>query len=74
VILLVKRYVWNILISVDQLANTLLGGDPDVTISSRVGKRARKGDRFGIFVCKCLHLFDKGHCEASIEEDEGLPL
>jgi hypothetical protein len=66
-----KRYMWNILISVDQLANTFLGGDPDETISSRMGKRARKGDKLGKFICKILNTFDKGHCEKSIEEDEG---
>jgi hypothetical protein len=69
-----KRYIWNILISIDQLANTVLGGDPDETISSRMGKRARKGDKLGKIICKILNIFDKGHCEKSIEEDEGHPL
>jgi hypothetical protein len=68
---MVKRYIWNLLISIDQLVNTLLAGDPDETISSRMGKRARKGDRFGIWLCKFLNIFDKNHCEKSIEEDEG---
>jgi hypothetical protein len=68
----IKRYIWNILISFDQLANTILGGDPDETISSRMGKKARKGDKFGILICRFLDLFDKGHCQKSIEEDEGL--
>jgi hypothetical protein len=66
-----KRYIWNILISIDQLFNTVLAGDPDETISSRMGKRARKGDKLGKVICKILSLFDKGHCEKSIEEDEG---
>jgi hypothetical protein len=69
-----KRYFWNILISIDQLANTILGGDPDETISSRVGKRAKKGCKFCKFVCRILDIFDKGHCEKSIEKDEGLPM
>lgn len=71
---MIKRYVWNLLISLDQLLNSLFAGDPDETISSRMGKRARKGDRFGIFVCKALNFFDEGHCERSIEEDEGKPI
>jgi hypothetical protein len=66
-----KHYFWNILISADQLANTLLGGDPDETISSRMGKRAIKGDRLGGIICRLLDMFDKGHCKKSIEEDEG---
>lgn len=71
---MVKRYIWNILISIDQFLNTVLGGEPDETISSRMGKRARKGDKLGKCICKFLNLFDKGHCEKSIEEDEGLPM
>jgi len=68
-----KRYAWNFLISVDQLANTILGGYPDETLSSRMGKRVRKGDcPFCTFMCKILHLFEDGHCEKSIEDDEGL--
>jgi hypothetical protein len=67
-----KRYIWNFLIAIDQLANAILGGFPDETISSRMGKRARKGDKLGKIVCKFLNLFDKGHCEKSIEEDEGV--
>jgi hypothetical protein len=69
---MVKRYIWNLLISIDQLANSILGGDPDETISSRMGKRARQGDKFGIMLCRLLDIFDKGHCKKSIEKDEGL--
>lgn len=66
-----KRYIWNILISIDQLFNTILAGDPDETLSSRMGKRARKGDKFSKCVCRVLDIFDKGHCEKSIERDRG---
>jgi hypothetical protein len=45
-----KRYIWNLLISIDQLFNVLLGGDPDETMSSRMGKRVRKGDTFSKIV------------------------
>ncbi|MBB5325209.1 hypothetical protein HNQ34_002309 [Anoxybacillus tepidamans] len=69
-----KRYIWNIFISIDQFFNTVLGGDPDETISSRMGKRARKGDKLGQFICAILNIFDKGHCEKSIEKDEGQPM
>ena len=68
---MIKRYIWNILIAIDQLLNTILLGDPDETLSSRMGKRAKNGDKLGKIVCKFLDLFDKGHCEKSIENDRG---
>lgn len=39
-----KKYLYNILIGIDQLANAILGGDPDETISSRLGKHIVKRD------------------------------
>lgn len=41
---MVKKYIWNLLISIDQLCNTILGGDPDETMSSRMGKHLAKND------------------------------
>jgi len=68
-----KRYMWNFLIGIDQLANTVFGGFPDETLSSRMGKRVRLGNcPFCTFMCNVLHLFDKDHCNKSIEEDEGI--
>ena len=70
---MLKKYFWNILISIDQLANTLCGGDPDETISSRIGKRIRNGKPN--FITRALGSFlnwiDRNHCEESIEPDEG---
>jgi hypothetical protein len=67
-----KTYFWNILISFDQLANTLLFGDPDETISSRMGKHMMK-DRCLLCkgICFILHLIDPKHCVKSVEDDEG---
>jgi hypothetical protein len=31
------QWIWNILIAIDQLGNTIAGGNPDITISARVG-------------------------------------
>jgi hypothetical protein len=39
----ILRYVWNVLIAIDQLANTLTGGLPDETISSRSYRRSVGG-------------------------------
>jgi hypothetical protein len=65
------KYLWNILISIDQLANTLFGGDPDETISSRAGKDKKKGKCWAICLCWILNKWDTGHCEKHAEEDEG---
>lgn len=67
-----KQYIWNVLISLDQLANTLLAGDPDETLSSRMGKRvAMKDCPVCNFICRVLDWLDEGHCKNSIEYDEG---
>ena len=63
-------YFWNILIAIDQLANTILGGDPDETISSRAGKRVNT-QKWAYYLCRVLHILDPDHCNKSIEEDEG---
>lgn len=68
----VKRYIWNLLISIDQLANVILGGHPDETISSRLGKKKREGDKFSEVACGVLDVFDENHCTKSIEEDENI--
>lgn len=72
---MVKQYIWNLLISVDQLINTILGGDPDETMSSRMGKHLAKHDcPFCNLMCGLLNLINKDHCVKSIERDEGIPL
>jgi len=65
------RYFWNILVSIDQLINTLLGGFPDETISSRAAKARRKNKKWGCIVCWLLDKIDNNHCEKNIELDEG---
>ena len=69
---MIKKYFWNVLIAIDQLANTVIGGDPDETISSRAGKKVRTG-KTGPWhwLCLVLHKFDSNHCRESVEEDEG---
>lgn len=70
-----KQYAWNLLISLDQLCNTILGGYPDETMSSRMGKHLAKHDcPFCNLLCKCLNLFQKDHCVKAIERDEGEPM
>jgi hypothetical protein len=77
-----RRYILNVLVALDQLASALIGGDPDETISSRLGKAVR-GDygRFQqilwIVPAAAVDLvflpFDgPDHCRRVIEEDEGI--
>lgn len=74
-------YVWRILISIDQSVNTLFGGEPDETISSRWGRMIRdarhkkkKAPWYARFGCALLNRLDKDHCAASIEyDDDGNP-
>lgn len=66
------KYIFNILVSIDQLVNTLIGGDLDESLSSRMGKRINSGNCFGCYIiCRILHFIDPDHCRKSIEEDEG---
>ena len=71
-----RRYFWNVLIGFDQWANTWFGGDPDETISSRLGKWLRMPKktwrhRVAYVICRMLHPLDANHCRKSIESDEG---
>ncbi|MFC4518622.1 hypothetical protein [Cupriavidus pinatubonensis] len=66
-----KRYIWNLLIAIDQFGNAVAGGDPDETISSRAGKAMREGKRWGCLLCRLLNWFERDHCAKSIEPDEG---
>jgi hypothetical protein len=66
-----RRYIFNLLITLDQFGNTIMGGDPDETISSRLAKLNRSGNKIGIIGCKILDKFQEGHCEKSLESDEG---
>ena len=66
----ISWYFWNLLISLDQLANTILGGYPDETISSRCAKK-RDTNKFCYYFCNFLDWIDPNHSDESIELDEG---
>ena len=70
-----SKYFWNVFVGFDQFVNAVLGGDPDETISSRIGKWNRSSCRackiVSVPVCWFLGLFDSKHCVEAIEEDEG---
>ena len=60
-----------ILIAVDQLVNTLLGGWPDETMSSRAYRLAVEGTTWPMrvidAVARCFG--DKDHCERSFDSE-----
>jgi len=72
------KYCVNILLSLDQLLNSILAGDPDETCSSRIGRIKRKWGgaipRWRVFTRitdAILERIDPGHSIDAIEEDEG---
>jgi hypothetical protein len=64
----ITKYLVNILIAIDQLLNTILAGDPDETISSRLAKKSGQPAKCA---CTILDMVDKDHCTKSLEGDEG---
>lgn len=75
-----KGYLWNLLIALDQGLNALLGGAPDETMSSRMGRAVAEkdgdttDDDIARATCKVLDVIDKDHCADSVEfTPEGKP-
>ena len=64
------RWVMNVGIALDQLGNAVTLGGPDETLSSRWGRAARRGSKFGRFNCWWLGKLDPGHCEKAIASEE----
>lgn len=68
----------NALVVLDCLGNTLAGGDPNETISSRSAKaqayeQAQTPPRwgFGCRLCSFLAVFQEDHCEKALERNVG---
>ena len=58
----VKTYVYNVLIAIDQLGNTLLAGNPIETISMRAVKASARKEKWGCRLCQVLDFIDRNHC------------
>lgn len=64
----------NILLSLDQLLNVLLWGDPDETLSRRAGRAAERKLSWACRLCSILDAIDPRHCHKTLEavkQDEG---
>jgi hypothetical protein len=64
---MMKKYLLNVAIALDQLCAAILGYDPDETLSSVAGKRKGLAEK----IINTIFFFEPNHCENSIEEDEG---
>ena len=65
---------WPVAVANDQVLNAALvgrSGSEDETVSSRAGKAAQSGRKWGCILCRMLDWFDPGHCVRNIEADEG---
>ncbi len=71
----VIRWVKNVLLAISQLGNAVTGGDPDMSLSGRMGRAIGQG-RCVLCrpVCALLHLIERDHCAkaAANEADEGV--
>jgi hypothetical protein len=45
-----RRYLWNLLLALDEFGNAVGGGDPRETISSRAAKARMKGARWAAWL------------------------
>lgn len=66
-----KKYAHNVLIAIDQFGNSVFGGDPDETLSSRMGKSAARGGRWWGWIHDALEYFWPGHCKDAIDKTKG---
>ena len=59
-----KTYLLNILVAIDQLGTTLVGGWPDETLSSYAWRLEMQGKPFGFMrrVIDALFFWQEDHC------------
>lgn len=74
---MIGKFLYNFILAIDQLINTILLGHPDETISSRLG-RAKNKERYiwvkylRIFINLIFLPIEKNHCENAIRRLEQL--
>jgi hypothetical protein len=70
----VLQYLVNLVHLLDQVLNTILGGDPRMTLSARMGRDLSLGKcKFCGFVCKILNLFQPNHCDRAWQSELKAP-
>lgn len=70
-----KRGPWQILRALDRLANAVLMGDGDQTLSARAGYAAYRGKRWGRVVSRIIDTLsrDKDHCRKAAAVEGLIP-
>lgn len=71
---MVNKYILNILIAIDQLANAALNGDPDETLSARAWRTEQSGKIFGkifrpLIDTLAILFLDFNHCEKAYQAE-----
>lgn len=68
----VSRYLFRVMVAIDQLGNTLLGGRPDETLSGNVGYNAKQGKAWALRLEKVINFIMRNptHCRDCVEYDE----
>ena len=67
-----RAYWLNLAIGIDQLANTVLAGHPDETLSSRAWRAEQSGQRYWGWTRRAIDLlffWQPGHCRAAYESE-----
>ena len=67
-----RAYWLNLAIGIDQLANTVLAGHPDETLSSRAWRAEQSGQRYWGWTRRAIDLlffWQPGHCRAAYEAE-----
>lgn len=70
-----KKWLYNVIIALDQLFNAILGGWADETLSSRayrgaiLAKSPSKKWRVIFRVIECVFFFEKNHCKTAYESE-----
>lgn len=71
-----RRFRYGLWIATDQLVNAIHNGNPDVTVSSKVGYMAEHGSKTATAMAYIIDLLfyiairQENHCAVSIERDE----
>ena len=64
-----RRWVWNVLVGIDQLGNALIGGYSDETISARAGRYTGKL-WYWTWLAKVLNWIDPGHTNHAMDAEQ----
>jgi hypothetical protein len=69
-----QAWVMEVLLALDQLGNSIVGGDSRETISSRLGKRLIQNKAQGIAkgLVRVLDILDENHCLDAVDWGSGL--